>query len=175
MRVTSSRLALADFRASDLQAVHAYGSDPLVSQFAPWGPNSHEESGQFLVDACVKKDGRFLLAICLEGRVIGSASVWVTDESQRIGELGYTLHRDFWGQGLGTEVARMLVRLGTAELALQRIMASCDVRNMRSRRVLEKVGLKLVGRIQEPEPLIKGRNETLVFAVDTETNGRLQR
>jgi len=171
IRATSSRLALADFVEGDIQAVHAYASDPLVSQYSPWGPNSLEESEQFLADACLKRDGRFLLAVCFEGNVIGSASVWVTDESQQIGELGYTLHQKFWGQGLGTEVAGMLVHLGTDVLGLSRIMATCDARNIGSRRVLEKAGLTLVGRIAEDEPLIKGRNETLVFAVETETKG----
>ncbi|WP_159609736.1 GNAT family N-acetyltransferase [Glutamicibacter sp. JC586] len=171
IRAGSSHLALADFTETDLEAVHAYAGDPRVSRYSLWGPNSLEESAHFLADALMRREDRLLLAVCFDGNVIGSASVWVTDEAQQIGELGYTLHQDYWGQGIGTEVAQMLVDLGISQLGLQRILATCDARNIGSIRVLEKAGLKLFDRRPESAPAAKGRNETLVFAVESERTG----
>ena len=46
--IQTSRLELRDFRAKDFDAVHAYASDPLVTRFTSWGPNSEEETRAFL-------------------------------------------------------------------------------------------------------------------------------
>ena len=53
-------------------------------------------------------------------------------------ELGYTLNKAFWGQGIVPEAARMLLSLGFEKLALVRIYALHDQRNHRSGRVMEK-------------------------------------
>jgi RimJ/RimL family protein N-acetyltransferase len=59
-------------------------------------------------------------------------------------ELGYRLRRAAWGRGYATEGARALVRKGFAELGVERVVATAYAEHLASRRVLEKVGLKLV-------------------------------
>jgi RimJ/RimL family protein N-acetyltransferase len=59
-------------------------------------------------------------------------------------ELGYRLHRRFWGRGLGTEAARALVARAFLELGARRVHASTAADNVGSRRVLERSGLRLV-------------------------------
>lgn len=62
-------------------------------------------------------------------------------------ELGYTLNKAFWGQGIVPEAARMLLSLGFEKLALVRIYALHDQRNHRSGRVMEKIGMKVEAQI----------------------------
>jgi RimJ/RimL family protein N-acetyltransferase len=69
--------------------------------------------------------------------VIRHIDVEGTDEV----ELGYGLHTEYWGQGLATELARELLRLGTTELGLTTMVAITTRANVRSQRVLEKTGL----------------------------------
>ena len=74
-----------------------------------------------------------------EGHAIGGINVRFRDE-HRIGELGYSVARRYWGQGLATEAARAVV--DTAFRAcpqLHRIRAWADARNAASHRVLEKL------------------------------------
>lgn len=56
--------------------------------------------------------------------------------------LGYAIGRNWWGQGIATEAARALITWGIKELDLARLWASTDVRNVRSQRVLEKLGMR---------------------------------
>ena len=49
------------------------------------------------------------------------------------------------GQGYATEAARALVSFGFGTLRLHRVFATCDVRNVASARVLEKVGMRREG------------------------------
>src|SRR5262249_8133708 len=59
-------------------------------------------------------------------------------------ELGYRLRRSAWGKGYATEVAHALIRKGFTELGVQRVCAQTYQDNLGSRRVMEKVGLRLV-------------------------------
>ncbi|MFY9322289.1 MAG: GNAT family N-acetyltransferase, partial [Bacillota bacterium] len=46
--LTSDRLILRDFKMSDLSGVHRYASDPEVTRFMEWGPNTIDESRDFI-------------------------------------------------------------------------------------------------------------------------------
>jgi len=58
--------------------------------------------------------------------------------------LGYRLRQSAWGKGYGTEGAHALIRKGFVELGMRRVFATTYEKNMASRRVMEKAGLKLV-------------------------------
>ena len=80
----------------------------------------------------------------LEGAIAGRCvlrhlDVDGTDEV----ELGYGLHTQYWGQGLATEVAKELLRLGRTALARDTLVAVTRPDNLGSQRVLVKTGLAL--------------------------------
>ncbi|SNT66041.1 Acetyltransferase (GNAT) domain-containing protein [Asanoa hainanensis] len=51
MELRTSRLLLRELTDADHAAVHRYASDPDVTRFMAWGPNSVEETVAFLADA----------------------------------------------------------------------------------------------------------------------------
>jgi RimJ/RimL family protein N-acetyltransferase len=59
--------------------------------------------------------------------------------------LGYAIGREWWGRGFATEAARGAMVWAVETFDLLRIWAATDVRNVRSRRVLEKLGMQLEG------------------------------
>jgi ribosomal-protein-alanine N-acetyltransferase len=62
-------------------------------------------------------------------------------------EVGYLLSRAYWGQGLTTEAAFASVQHGFERLELAKIVALAHPENGASRRVAEKLGMRLVGPI----------------------------
>ena len=58
--------------------------------------------------------------------------------------IGYRFLKSSWGRGYATEASRALMSKGFTELGLKRITATTYEHNTASRRVLEKLGLKLV-------------------------------
>ncbi|WP_404430110.1 GNAT family N-acetyltransferase [Microbacterium lacus] len=56
-------------------------------------------------------------------------------------ELGYRLLPEFWGRGIATEGARMLVRHAFDSVGVARVVATTMTVNVGSRRVMEKAGL----------------------------------
>jgi len=169
--IETERLVLRDFRPEDWETVHEYAIDPEVCRYMPWGPNSEDETRAFIGRAM---DGRaqnprlhFELAIILaEGdRLIGGGGIRAADESFRAADMGYCLRRDAWGKGFGTESATALVAYGFEQLGVHRIWATCDSKNARSARVLEKSGMELEGTMRD-DTWLRGRwRSTHMFAI----------
>lgn len=78
-------------------------------------------------------------AVVLGGRVIGTANLEV-HAATRTAMLGYAIGQAWWGQGIGTEAAGAVMFWGIAAFRLVRVWASTDARNVRSLRVMEKLG-----------------------------------
>jgi ribosomal-protein-alanine N-acetyltransferase len=86
--------------------------------------------------------GMWMLRDAATADVIGRAilhhlSVEGVDEV----EVGYGFMPEYWGRGLGTEVAGACVRIGFEQLQLSSIVAITTPANIASRRVMQKVGL----------------------------------
>jgi RimJ/RimL family protein N-acetyltransferase len=56
-------------------------------------------------------------------------------------EVGWRLARDGWGHGYATEAARAALAFGFETLGLQEIVSFTTVDNIRSRRVMERLGM----------------------------------
>lgn len=90
---------------------------------------------------------RAVLAVVLDGRVIGATELSVSDPGTVC--FGYAFGRSWWGQGFATEVAEAIVRLAFESYDAAVVWATADARNTASRRVLEKAGLRLDGVLRQ--------------------------
>ncbi|WP_226669628.1 GNAT family N-acetyltransferase [Metabacillus litoralis] len=61
------------------------------------------------------------------------------------GELGYFINPYYWNQGYSTEACSKLVEFGFSTLGLERIYGRCMEKNIASKLVMEKCGLKVEG------------------------------
>ena len=68
-----------------------------------------------------------------------SASAFSSDPT--LSGIGYRLQRTAWGQGYATEGARLMVAQAFAAPLVERVVASTMAANVRSRAVLEKLGM----------------------------------
>lgn len=142
------RLTLRDFTPDDVQAVAAYAADPLVTRYQVWGPNSYAVTAEWLTrtiaQAAQSPRHHFEVAVVenRSSRLVDGPRITIRSSKHRVGDIGYTLAREFWQRGHGTETARLLLRFGFGTLRLHRIEATCDPANVGARRVLEKSGMR---------------------------------
>lgn len=162
---------LREYRAEDLDAVLRYAGDPEVTRYLPWGPEGAEEAAAFLAGAAANARevprAQYELAVVLQDSrdLVGGARIGVGTGPRRSGDIGYVLRRDQWGKGLASEVAQMLLDFGFQSLRLHRIEATCDPGNIASRRVLEKLGMTLEGRMRD-DFFVRGRwRDSLLFSI----------
>ena len=167
----TERLRLREFRQSDLDDVHAYGSDPLVSRFMDWGPNTPEVSQEFLARqlasqaAWPRPDVSLAVQLKATDEVVGSIRLWLVDAPNRTAELGYSLSRTVWRQGIATEAAGAMLGAGFRTLELHRIVATCDVRNRGSWGVMRKLGMRREGRMRQDRRIKGGWRDTYLYAL----------
>ena len=89
-----------------------------------------------------------------DGRLIGSAG-FVGKHRKELGlpseEVGYSLARNCWGQGLIPEAVREILRHAFADLGYQAIWAAYYDGNRKSKRVMQKCGMTY--RLSRVEPV----------------------
>ena len=67
----------------------------------------------------------------------------------RRGELAYWVGKHYWGNGYGTEAAKLLLEYGFSHLKLNKIFAASFTSNPGSWRIMEKIGLKYEGTLKQ--------------------------
>lgn len=81
-------------------------------------------------------------------------------------EIGYWIGRAFWGKGYAVESVKRMVRFAFDEVGLERVWGAVLIDNTPSRRVLERVGFKLVGEAEYDFPARGGLRRVFVYAID---------
>jgi [ribosomal protein S5]-alanine N-acetyltransferase len=80
------------------------------------------------------------------GTLIGDAVLYLFEGRGPEVELGYTLGHEWWGRGYASEAASAWLAAAFERFGLDEIIAVADLRNPASFRVLEKIGMRRVGR-----------------------------
>ena len=174
----SNSIQLRELKKSDWEDVHKYASQEIVCQTQPWGPNSVEETieyvDQVLADERKVPRTRFTFAVIHIGddTMIGAGELTIKSFENKTAEIGYIINPDYWGRGIATEVAEKLICFGFDKLALHRIYATCAPENISSRKVFEKTGLLFEGHMRETL-WVKGKwRDSLLYSVlENEWNG----
>jgi RimJ/RimL family protein N-acetyltransferase len=146
----TERLVLRRFTLSDADLMIELNSDPEVMRYLTGGaPSSREHIERKVLPSIVEDYARFpeLGTFPAFTRADGEFIGWfmlVRDEDvpQGEAELGYRLRRAAWGKGYATEGSDALLRHGFEVVGLRRVVADTMTVNNRSRRVMEKLGLR---------------------------------
>jgi ribosomal-protein-alanine N-acetyltransferase len=75
---------------------------------------------------------------------VGTIGLDIKSKEKRIAELGIVIGRAYWGRGIGTSAARLVTSYAFGPLGLAEIQAEALQRNLASRRLLEKIGFRLL-------------------------------
>lgn len=172
MLLRTDRLILREFVEEDWQAMFEYQSDERYLRYNPWDHGDEEKARDFVAmfirQQMEEPRRKFQLAIVLPGeedKVIGNCGVRVQSVGDHEGDMGYELAPWHWGKGYATEATGAMLKFGFEELNLHRISAHCIAENTASAHVLEKIGMKMEGRLREKE-WMKGRWwDTLLYGV----------
>lgn len=145
-QLETERLLLRELQDSDFEAIHAYASSLENVQYMTFGPNSEEQTKDFLGKSIAKysedpmKDYVFAITIKGTDKVIGSGGISLENEYEA--SLGWILCRNDWKKGYGAEFAKELIRFGFEELKCHRIYATCIADNYGSYRVMERNNMR---------------------------------
>lgn len=143
----TKRLVLRHQVIEDLDALWALYCDPQITKYIPDAPRSYIEAREELewfMNGHPRHPELGLWATIHKetGKFIGRCGLlpW-TIEGQPEVEVAYTIARDYWGQGLGTEAAQAILKYGFEKLDLTRLICLIMPDNTASKRVAERIGM----------------------------------
>jgi RimJ/RimL family protein N-acetyltransferase len=143
----TERLVLRGWRSSDREPFARMNRDPRVTVFLA-GRLTREKSDRMVerIERHFERHGFGLWAVelresaCFIGYVGLSVPVFEAHFTPCI-EIGWRLAAEFWGKGLATEGAREAARYALQARGLPALVAFTVPANLRSRRVMEKIGM----------------------------------
>lgn len=141
------RLRLRQWVAADREPFAALNADPAVMAFFP-APLAREASDASVDrwQAQLGERGWSNWAVELRATQAFIGCVGLTVPRRVLPfspcvEIGWRLARAHWGQGFATEAACAVLDIGFTRLALPEIVSFTSVDNLRSRAVMERIGL----------------------------------
>jgi ribosomal-protein-alanine N-acetyltransferase len=143
-------VVLHQIEAADADRVHEWASQERACRFQPWGPNTREQTGDFVSEAVRtwERPGgpRLVWAASSALGFIGMGEI--KRHTTSCADIAYAVHVAYWGRGLGTQIARLLLAIAFANPAVERVQGTCDPRNLASAAVLRRAGLTFEGTLR---------------------------
>ena len=143
--VRTERLLLRSWTDGDRGPFAAINQDPLVMEFL--GPLMSRSDSDAFVDRMIRhwdEHGFGLWCVDLDDECIGftglNAPTWAARFTPCV-EVGWRLASVTWGRGYATEAARAALDFGFGEHGLDEIVSFTTIENVRSRRVMERLGM----------------------------------
>jgi RimJ/RimL family protein N-acetyltransferase len=147
MEIKTDRLILRGWKSSDVEPFVSLNADPRVMEFFPATLSRTEtEAMVSTIEARIGRDGfGFWAAELKETRgFIGFIGLNVPGYPLPFSpcvEVGWRLAFDCWGKGYAQEGAYAALAFGFERMGLKEIVSFTTVNNVRSRRVMERVGM----------------------------------
>jgi RimJ/RimL family protein N-acetyltransferase len=153
MIIKTKRLVIRPLCEGDLLSTHSYAGDLENARYMIFLPNADVGETKAFLDKVgaewSKEEPSFYeFAVILNGQHIGTVSLYL-NEARTEGELGWIIHRDFWGNGYCTEAAAAVKDFARDTIRIKALVAHCDSENTASYRVMEKLGFVYVDGTQQ--------------------------
>lgn len=152
--IETDRFIMRGLRSEDVMDIHDYYSDQEVMMYTQ--SNKHVDVQQTtrmvgkLKESYSSNKG---IAWCIElkstGKVIGNIGIFGLSQEGHKAQIGFTVSRKYWNQGIGTEMIEHALSYGIREMNINRIEATCKKQNIASGKAMEKAGMKLEGILRD--------------------------
>jgi RimJ/RimL family protein N-acetyltransferase len=140
------RVVLRGWTARDAEPFAKLNADPVAMEFFP-APLSRTESDAMVTRAQAGLESRGWGLWCLEiegacAGFVGLSQPTFEAPFMPCVEVGWRMSTRYWGRGYATEAARLAVEFGFRSLRFPEIVSFTTAANWRSRRVMERLGMR---------------------------------
>ncbi len=149
---TGLKFILRPIKKGDEASIAKYGNNKkiginLTDEFPH--PYTLKEAKKWIKLNQTKEMQKTNFAIVVNKEVIGCTGISLKKDNERkTAEIGYWIGEPFWGQGIVTEVAKIITKYAFKTFDLERVQAKVFEYNPASARVLEKTGFKYEGTLR---------------------------
>ena len=144
-------VGLRPLEAGDINDWYDYLRLPLVYDHTSWNVQAASELSPFAwstQEHLASSPLRFAIACKSNNQLIGTAGFHTVSPINQTAELAYDIHPEWWGQGIATAVCTELVTRAHTCASTLRVQATVLETNVRSTRVLERLGFAREGLLR---------------------------
>ena len=164
----TERLLLRPFRLDDVADVYAYAKDPEWGRYLAAAlpqPYTRRDAEEFVARSVLTSwDTKPLFAIVIDGRGVGGIGLSISEQNATAG-LHYSIGMEHWGRGLMPEAAKAVIDWGFRTFDLAKVSSFADLRNRRSWRVMEKVGMTREGVLRSHSKVRDERVDYVYYGI----------
>lgn len=170
-RLSTERFALREITPDDAEALFEMYSNPEVMEYWSTLPYESIEQARELIGRIQSNLARgegvewAITPLDDERRLLGKCGFHRWMKPHYRAEMGYSLQREGWGQGIMGEVLRAIIAYGWREMGLHSIEAQLEPGNARSVRTLERLGFVKEGHFRENFYLGGRFTDTAVYSL----------
>jgi len=145
--ISTDRLRLRRWLPEDLVSFAALNADPRVNEYLPTVLSREQSDAKVAqIEAHFDQHGFGLWAVEIPGVApfagfLGLSTPRFEAHFTPSVEIGWRLSAEHWGHGYATEGARAVLAFGFDVVLLEEIVSITVPANVRSRRVMEKIGM----------------------------------
>ena len=148
------RLTLRAARMTDARDMYAYSQDPEVARHVLWEAHASIHQTRNYLRYILRQyragaPGTFVIELTGERRVIGTIGLMWMQRENRSAEVGYSLSRQYWNQGMMTEALEEILRFCFETLRLNRVEAQYEIDNPASGAVMRHAGMRREGMLRQ--------------------------
>ncbi len=150
--LNTSRLLLRLPITDDAETIfQKYAQDVEVTKFLTWHPHQKVEESREFVNRCEHcwEDGTaypWVITRKEDNELLGMIEMRIDGFSA---DIGYVIAREYWGNGFAPEAVGVIIDWALKQDGIHRVWAVCDVDNVASARVMEKVGMHNEGILHQ--------------------------
>ena len=131
-----------------------FNNDKIVEGCCFPRPKSLEAAKEELERYCIKtfkEDRGIRWGIIRKGSndLIGTCGYYDWNKTMHRAEIGYDLEPTYWGQGIMMEALCAVLKYGFEKMDLNRIQAIIDSKNIRSMKLVHRLGFKKEGVLRQ--------------------------
>lgn len=152
--IETPRLILRRMNMRDAEDLFEYSRDPEVARYVLWQAHKTIRETRSYIRYSIRhyhtgEPASLAIEIRETGKVIGTIGFMWYNEDSRSAEVGYSLSREYWNQGIMTEALSAILEHAFVKLKINRIEAQHELENPASGRVMEKVGMQKEGTLRQ--------------------------
>ena len=138
-------ITLRPWQESDAKDLYNLAKFPNIGPNAGWHPHKSIEESLTIIKTIFSRKETY--AIIYNGKRVGNVSLqfypkcrhdWGKDSA----EIGYWIGEEYQNKGICTKASKLLIQRAFKELKVKAIYATYNLNNLKSKRVLEKLGFK---------------------------------
>lgn len=168
--IAGAQVRLRRSTPADSEAVFRAASDAEVMRYMEWPAHTSVADTEAFMGGCAARwstgaEYHWVIEDSAGGPLLGCIACRVKGHAA---DFGYFLARQAWGRGIATEASSLLLAWLHRQPSIFRIWATTDAENIRSARVLERLGMQCEGvlRMATYRPNIGGRpRDTAIYAL----------